>query len=208
MDVIEKLFNAPVRGRLLKLFFMNPDVQFSARDASCQAKVLPRHFLAEARRLIKVGVLKSVRTKILPVDGGRGVARRTAPRPVRTELFSTNSEFPLFSELRNLVVRSAPYAKGQLVGKLRRLGNIKLAVLAGVFIDNPTSRVDLLLVGDGFRKSQMKSLIGRLEAEIGKELKYVAMSPQEFRYRMDMYDRFVQEVLESPHEAVINRMGV
>ena len=85
---------------------------------------------------------------------------------------------------------------------------MKLAILAGVFIDQANSRADLLLVADGIRKTRMKSFIQRLEAEVGKELNYVAMSSQEFRYRRDMYDRFLRDMLEFPHQTIINKLGV
>lgn len=189
MDALEQLFASPVRAKLLKLFLMNPDASFSVADGSRQAQVRPVQFSAEARRLARLRLVKAGRARRAPA-------------------FSANKDFPLFAELRNLMLKSAPHAKGALAAKIKRLGNIKLAVLAGVFIDSPTSRVDMLLVGDGFKKSRLKLLIQWLEARIGKELVYVAMSTTEFKYRMDMYDRFVRDILEFPHETVINKLGV
>ncbi len=206
MDTVEKLFESSVRAKLLKLFLMNPDSQFSSPDIIRQAKIQTRQFSSEIRRLVKLGIVKTAQSKTitLPRDG-------SSPKKAALAsflIFFANKEFPLFAELRMLMLKSAPHAKGQLASKIKRLGNIKLAILAGVFIDNPTSRVDLLLVGDGFRKPRMKSFIQWLESEVGKELDYVAMSSQEFKYRMDMYDRFVRDILEFPHEKVINKLGL
>jgi hypothetical protein len=207
MDALNQLFGSPVRSRVLKLFFMNPDAQFTAGEAVGHIKVRPRQFLAEARRLVKAEILKSAKIRRVMMPQGRSAKRHKA-KTVRAEVFFANKEFPLFPELRNLILKFAPHAKGQLADKIKRLGAIKLAVLAGVFIDDASSRADLLLVGDGIRKPRIKSFIEWLEAEVGKELNYVAMSSQEFKYRMEMYDRFVREILESPHITVINKLGL
>ncbi|MDP3727651.1 MAG: hypothetical protein Q8R35_03360 [bacterium] len=207
MDVLERLFDSPVRAKLLKLFLMNPDVQFSAADASRQLQVRTAQFLAEAKRLKELGLVRigSAWLAVLPV--GKSKSKRR-PAAKRTKVFSANKDYPLFGELRALCLKSAPHAKGPLAAKIKRVGAIKLAMLAGVFIDSPTSRVDMLIVGDGFRKVRLKSLVQWLEAKVGKELNYVAMSSTEFKYRMDMYDRFVRDILEFPHETVINKLGV
>ncbi|MDP3727771.1 MAG: hypothetical protein Q8R35_04025 [bacterium] len=207
MDVLERLFDSPIRAKLLKLFLMNPDVQFSAADASRQLQMRTNQFLAEARRLKELGLVRIGSAWLAALPIGRSKSKR---RPVakRTKVFSANKDYLLFGELRALCLKSAPHAKGPLAAKIKRVGAIKLAVLAGVFIDSPTSRVDMLIVGDGFKKSRFKSLIQWLEGRVGKELNYVAMSSTEFKYRMDMYDRFVRDILEFPHETVINKLGV
>lgn len=206
MDALEALFASPARAKLLKMFFMNPDARFSVADGSRQTKLRPVQFLAEARRLLHLKIINTaVSRAVIASEGKRG--RRERMRAVRVPVFFANKDFPLFPELRNLIVKSAPHAKGQLAAKIRRLGNVKLAILAGVFIDSADSRVDLFVVGDGMRQSRVKSFIQWLEREVGKELNYVAMSSTEFKYRMDMYDRFVRDILEFPHETVINKIG-
>lgn len=207
MDVLERLFDSPVRARLLKLFLMNPEVQFSAADAARQLQARPQQFTAEARRLKEIGLIRSALAWVTVLPVGRSRSKRR-PAAKRTQVFSANKDYPLFAELRALCLKSAPHAKGPLAAKIKRLGTIKLALLAGVFIASPTSRVDLLLVGEGFKKARLKALIQWLEIKVGKELAYVAMSTTEFKYRMDMYDRFVRDILESPHEMVINKLGV
>lgn len=206
MDVLERLFGTPVRAKLLKLFLMNPDAQFSVVDGVRQTRVRPAQFLAEAERLRELGLVRAGTARVMTLPAR--ASRRRKPKVTTTRVFSANREFPLFEELRALALKSAPHAKAPLTAKIKRLGNIKLAILAGVFIDSPTSRVDLLLVGDGLKKARLKAFIQWLEGRIGKELAYVTMSMGEFRYRMDMYDRFVRDILEFPHETVINKLGV
>ncbi|MDO8664898.1 MAG: hypothetical protein Q7K44_05165 [Candidatus Liptonbacteria bacterium] len=127
---------------------------------------------------------------------------------MRKQVYFVNKEFPLFPELRMLILKAVPANRSVLAKRIGALGRVKLAVLAGVFINSDTSRADLLIVGDGIKKGRLNSFMAWLESEIGKELNYVALTTDEFKYRMDMYDRFLRDILEDPHEKVINKLGV
>jgi hypothetical protein len=46
-----------------------------------------------------------------------------------------------------------------------------------------------------------------LESEIGKEISFVLMTMEEFKYRLNMLDKFILEFLEGPHEEIINKIS-
>jgi len=48
--------------------------------------------------------------------------------------------------------------------------------------------------------------MGNLEAEIGKEINFVLMNSEEFKYRLNMMDRFLMEFLRGPHDELINKI--
>ena len=80
--------------------------------------------------------------------------------------------------------------------------------VSGVFIQKPDSRVDLLIVGDRIKSTSLDRIIRNLEAQIGKELRYASFSTKEFRYRLNVYDRLIRDILDFPHEPVLDRIGV
>ena len=128
-------------------------------------------------------------------------------RPV----YVLNTEFGSFNELRDLVLKSMPAEKKDMIARINRLGKIRLAVISGVFInkDNMDPLVaDLLIVGDYIENRKLKSFLKSLEAEVGKEIKYSVMEKEEFQYRLAMFDRFIRVLLDGPHEKLINRLGV
>ena len=43
-----------------------------------------------------------------------------------------------------------------------------------------------------------------LEAEIGKELAYAVFDTPDFLYRANMYDKLVRDVIDFPHEKVLD----
>lgn len=124
------------------------------------------------------------------------------------QIYYVNKDFQFFPELRLLVLKAAPANRANLLRRLNSLGGVKLAILAGIFINSENSRADLLLVGDKLKKARLNNFFSWLESEIGKELNYVVMSTDEFKYRMDMYDRFIRDILEFPHEKLINKLHV
>ena len=92
------------------------------------------------------------------------------------------------------------------MAKIKDIGNIKLAVISGAFINYHKSKADMILVGDDISRAKLKNLMSNLEAEIGKEVDFALMSGEEFKYRLNMLDKFILEFLEGPHEEILNKI--
>lgn len=127
---------------------------------------------------------------------------------MKNQVYFVNKDFQFFPELRLLALKAAPANRTYLLRRLNLLGGVKLAIIAGIFINSEKSRADLLLVGDKMKKVSLNNFFSWLESEIGKELNYVVLSTEEFKYRLDMYDRFVRDILEFPHEKLINKLHI
>ena len=122
-----------------------------------------------------------------------------------------NPRFEFFNELRDLILKSSPAQKDKMVQNINRLGRVKLAVVAGIFLNkeqpDPNS-ADLLIVGDDIDRRKLRNFLKALEAEVGKEIIFAIMDKEEFKYRMAMFDRFVRVMMEGQHEKLINRLGI
>ena len=68
--------------------------------------------------------------------------------------------------------------------------------------------MDLLVVGNNLKQTQLDNIIKTIESEIGKEIRYAVFETQEFNYRYSMFDKLVRELLESPHEKIINKLNL
>jgi hypothetical protein len=53
------------------------------------------------------------------------------------------------------------------------------------------------------KKSKIEEEIKKLEAEIGTELVYAIFDTKEFIYRLNMYDKLVRDILDFPHEIIL-----
>lgn len=120
--------------------------------------------------------------------------------------YELNPEFVFYPELKGLFAKAnvSPHCKS--LTKVGKIGNIKLAVVSGAFINYGKSKADMILVGDNVSKAKLKNLMNALEAEIGKEITFVLMTMDEFKYRLNMLDKFILEFLEGPHEELIDKI--
>ena len=82
---------------------------------------------------------------------------------------------------------------------------MSLLLAAGIFINDPKSRLDLLIVGDRLKKGILEKIVKSIEADIGKELSYAVFDNADYVYRLSMYDKLVRDVLDFPHEVIIDK---
>ena len=184
---LEALFGSKHRWRMIKMFLLNENEVFTAGEVGKRLK-------QDSRKISGI---------LLQLVNAKFVVMRTKNKK---KVYYTNKKFPFFKELKNLIVRSNVYPQCENLGRIKNLGNVKLGLISGVFINNPKSKADLLIVGDDISKAKMKHLLESLEAEMGREVNYSLMDSEEFKYRTNMFDKFIMEILESPHEIVVNKM--
>ncbi len=186
-NTLEELFGSKERWRLIKLFVLNTGTKYTAGEIVKRNKMDGRRARAIIRQFVKAGFLKEVTVK-------------------KKKYYKADKEFPFFEGLKQLVIRSNVYPQCASLGKIKKLGNIKLGLVSGVFSDNNTAKADLLIVGDHISNAKMNHLLSDLEIELGREINYSLMDFNEFKYRVDMFDKFILEFFEGPHEIIVNKV--
>ncbi|MBI3631696.1 MAG: hypothetical protein HY219_02425 [Candidatus Staskawiczbacteria bacterium] len=126
--------------------------------------------------------------------------------PMSDKGYQLNLKWPYLAELKNLVFKISPPSFPKIEQGLRRLGQIKLAVVTGEFLNIANARVDLMVVGDNIDFKKFTDFIKKLENDLGMELRYVVLGVDEFKYRYGMFDRFVHDILEYPHRKVVDKI--
>jgi len=186
-EILENLFGSKEKVRLLRFFLQNTDQEYDATSIAKRNMLNPKTMKKEMESLKKI--------KFILTRKKRG---KTS--------YIFNSDFVFYPELKNLVAKANTYPQCASLGKVKNLGNVKLAVISGAFINYHKSKADMILVGDGVSRARLKNLMNNLEAEIGKEIDFVLMNGEEFKYRLNMLDKFVLEFLEGPHEELVNKL--
>ena len=186
---LDALFDSPIKVKLLKLFLYNPNGDFESRAIAKKLNLKSAQVNKNISNLAEV--------KFLNCKNSNG-----------KKTFRVNRDFEFYNELKELAAKASPASKEKMLKCLKSLGKIKLALLAGVFINSDTSQVDLLIVGDNIKPAKFNNFIKKLEAEIGKEINYALMTIKEFHYRYDMYDRFIRDLLDFKHEELINKLKI
>ncbi|MEK7208195.1 MAG: hypothetical protein AAB699_01445 [Patescibacteria group bacterium] len=205
MEVLGKLFGSEHKVRIMRLFLFNPETPFAKEDVAERARVT----LASARRELKIlrktRLIKS-RYFVKRIVKRGGARARLSRKKVGGLIL--NPAFPYLAELERLLLDSSLLKGDELLRRLNKIGKVKLVLIAGVFLQDTDSRVDLLVVGEHLRRGALQKVIEGLEAEIGKELRYAAFETGEFNYRLGMYDKLVRDILDYPHTVVLDRLGL
>jgi hypothetical protein len=186
-EILESLFGSKERARLLRFFLQNPDVPFES------AEIARRNMLKGTKIRREIEMLVRVKFIIKTTQKSKAFYR-------------LNQNFDFYPELKNLIAKSNTSPQCKSLERVRKIGNVKLAVISGVFINYHKSKADMIIVGDDIGKAKLKNLMNSLEAEIGKEINFVLMTMEEFKYRLNMLDKFILEFLEGPNEEVINKI--
>jgi len=200
MDILAKLFGSEARVRILRLFFLNPDGHFETSDIARKTKITPSTVWKELATLRSIGLIK--KQQFYKETSQRGKILKK-----KTHGWSFDKTFRYSGELKNLLVSTDLVKKDDILDRFRKAGVIKLLVISGIFIKNDTSRLDILLVGDHLKRHMIENTLRTLEAEAGKELRYAILDTPEFQYRLSVYDKFVRDILDYPHETIIDRVG-
>ena len=116
--------------------------------------------------------------------------------------------FEYLLPLQNLLINTRPLRKEEILKRLSNVGKLKMVIVAGVFIQNPDSRVDLLIVGDSLKKGSINRIVKTMEAEIGKELVFASFETADFHYRFGMYDKLVRDILDYPHQKLLDKLNL
>ncbi len=193
METLGKLFGSETKVKIMRLFLFNPDRIFDVKTISERVDEHSSKVRRELNILEKIDFIKRrVGTKNNKQING----------------FVMNSNFSYLSPLQNFLINIEPLQPKELIKKITKLGSIKLIIVAGVFIQDSESRVDIFIVGDGIKKSNLDKLMSDLESEIGKELKFAYFTTDDFKYRLSMFDKLTRDILDYPHKKILNKLGI
>ena len=212
-EVLEKLFESGAKARILRICMRNFNDSFSLEDIAKRTQTPASTVRKELERLKKLRIIETGSARITEelverIKHGRKYRRKIISRSRKAKVYFANKNFELFPELYNLITKASIASKREIGNRIKSLGNVKLALVSGVFTNNPNSRTDLLVVGDKIPTKKLNSFLAKMESDLGKSIQYTLMDTSEFKYRMSMYDRFLRDILEFPHEKLINRVNL
>ncbi|MFH0969661.1 MAG: hypothetical protein V1804_04090 [Patescibacteria group bacterium] len=186
-EVLDFLFGSKIKARLLRFFLMNAEQEYNVAEIS--RKNMLKSFQIRA-------TLNDFRKNKFILERKRGGKK----------FYIVNQKFPFFIELCSLFIKSNVYPKCGSLAKIKSIGDVKLALVSGIFLNYPKSKADLILVANNISRSKLNNLMSNLEAEVGREISFVLMNSDEFNYRLNMLDHFVLDFLEGPHDELVNKI--
>ena len=180
MEILGKILGSGARVKIMRLFLLNKSKVFLAKEVARRSRVNPDVVRRELRILQSINFVKK-----------------------RGNDWIFDPTFKYGSEIESLLISTDTLDNETILDNFKKAGRVKLLVVSGIFIKNKDSRVDLLIVGDKVRKSTVDEGVRRLEAEIGTELTYAVSDSKEFIYRLNMYDKLIRDILDFPHQVIL-----
>ncbi|MFA5155230.1 MAG: winged helix-turn-helix domain-containing protein [Patescibacteria group bacterium] len=184
--MLEAIFSSATRVKILNLLLLGTARKFQltelARDLDLPANSV-RH---ELDNLVRFGLLNE----------------ETA---LKKRYFNVNPGFILYPEIKALFAKAQILSSQKFILGLRQICQPKFLALTGLFTNYPEAQTDLLVVGNVRRPAFLK-LMKELEHDLGREINFTIMTEREFRYREEIMDIFLYNILTGKTLVLIDRI--
>ena len=214
--MFEQLFGSKTRVKLLQLFYTNPNRSFYVREITRKVDEQINSVRRELANLLSIGIITSdannnrlyyeVNQKyvhyapLTQIFGGIAAAAAAPPKSKKTTgKKSGQSEEPAAPVD---VTPEHPMAKG-----IRATGKVDLALLTGQFTRDDLAGIDLMIVGD-VNTTKAARFVEELEKSENKEIRYTVMPLSTYQYRVQINDRFINNVLAAKKQVIINNQDL
>lgn len=101
----------------------------------------------------------------------------------------------------------SPASQGDLLKRLQAVGAFDVIIATGVLVGQQGNDIDLMLVGSS-NKQKLEKLMKTVELEEGNPIRYTVIPESEFKYRLDIKDRFIITVLTGKHSILADTSGL
>lgn len=203
MELLARLLGGTERVKIMRFFLHHEEAVVSLHDVAEKTKSKSALVRKELTALASIGFLEKKKTRTVVTAGG---AKKTTSKVKEVSGYKLNTLFPHNQALKDLLFDFESLDKRELAQRFKALGRIKLFVVAGVFVGDSKSRVDMLIVGEGIKKPKADKVFEGISAELGREVIYSIMDVEEYEYRFKMYDKFVRDIMEMRHETIIDKL--
>lgn len=193
MKKLEGLFGSVAKIRLLRLFIFNTGEVYSTRQAARKVQAELGSVRKAINSLAKIKLLRP---------------RPTVERGRRVGGWIVNQNFAHLQALKIFLLSTTALSNFEIVSRISKAGKLKIAVLAGIFIDEPESRVDMLIVGDKFKQHSLDKAMRSIESDLGREIQYVLLNTEDFRYRLGMGDKLLRDIFDYTHKIILDKTGI
>lgn len=196
--MIDALFGSKTRVKLLHLFLNNPGQPFYVREITRKIDEQINSVRRELSNMLEVGIITSDSSDnklFYQVN-----QRYDYYIPLRAIFNNT-------SDLKSSITVSDNSSVDTYGPMLYGVPGIRLAIFSGVLVQDSTTKVDVLLVGD-ISPAKVNVLIKDIEKGEGREINYSLLTYEDFYYRLSVRDRFITEIVNGKHIVVVDKDNI
>lgn len=113
----------------------------------------------------------------------------------RKKYYFVNKDFIFLDELKSIIIKALS-TEDSIAKDISEMGNIKIIVLAGQFVGDETTAVDMLIVGD-IDKEKLATYLNN-EVKTRRPVRFTILDEENYRYRISCNDKFIKEIIKNP----------
>lgn len=185
--MLEQLFGSRTRVKLLRLFLANPNQAFFVRELTRKIHEQINSIRRELANLEKMGFVASYTED-------------------QKKYYQVSTDFMLYQELKSLMLKSRLTLEKKFLDSIKATGKLQYLVLTGYFVDDLEASVDLFIVGR-INKNKLKLLLERFSDNFGQKLRYTEMDLDEYKYRKDITDKFLYDIINRKKVVVVDKIS-
>lgn len=193
------LFGSKTRVKLLRHFLKDPGQKYYVRELT---RMLSDHINAIRHELSNMETAGLVTKKKAQ---GKLYYRLDQAAPGINELKLLFTEQPKVAPVEEVEQRQMYGVRPAEPSPLPDLGDVKLLVQNGKFVNSKEAPADLLLVGD-IDEDLFAEYLAGLEKKHG-EVRYAMMTETEYAYRSQLFDRFLTLMTGEPKKVIVNNLA-
>jgi len=183
---LEKVFGSRTRVKIISLFTTGISRPYYVREIARAVNERLNAVRRELDILERIGMLTSYESK-------------------RRKYYAVQQHFIILQELTAIMQKIGPKVDDGLFKNIDKLGNIVFACATGMLTGRQDAPTDLLLIGD-ISEQKLKIFAARIEHQLGQELSYTPITLNEYQYRRNFNDMFLQQIFSGPYTVIINNL--
>lgn len=159
--MLDALISSQLRIKLLKKFFINPELKSYLRGLSGEFEVSSNAVRQELNRLEEAGIIKAEK------EGNK-------------KLFTVNRDYPLFKEVRTLMMKTVGVEEilQKVIARLGKLDKVYLTGSLARGLEGPT--IDLYVIGE-VNREYLDELNRKAEKLAGKKIRMAVFTLKEWK---------------------------
>ncbi len=182
--MFEQLFGSKTRVKLLSLFLNNPNRPYYVREITRKIDEQINSVRRELSNLLAIGIVRS--------DSNNNRL-----------YYEVNQKYQFYAPLRSIFTNISLEEEtdlkdtredNELLKKLKATGNVQIAFETGTFVRDHAAGTDFFIMGD-VNRARVAKFMNELEHDLGREINYTVMTPEEYSYRQRLNDRFLASVM-------------
>ena len=181
--MLERIFGSTSRGKIIKFFCTHGFEKYYVRELARLLDIKLNALSRELDNLVHIGFLRAHLEK-------------------NRKYYAVDPSFPLLAELKALIVKSIVLLEKAIIKDMDVIHGIQVFILTGIFVGAETG-TDLLLVGK-INKAKVQSIIHGLSKSFYQNLRFTVLSPTEYKYRLEVTDKFIHTILSTSPIIIVN----